>query len=86
MQKPAWDLNIQNPDIKNQRHSQNTGIFITQAYSEPWYFQNSGIFRNRGIFRNLLYAEPEAYLELCQTSKMKRFTKIVNDYNYFCKF
>ena len=57
---------IQNPDIFRAR-----SIFRTLAYSQSWYTQNSG------IFRTLAYSESEAYSEPCQTSKMKRFVKIV---------
>ena len=59
--------------IQNQKHIQNPGMFTTLVYSEPMYIQNAGIFKIRGIF------------ELCQTSTMKRFAKIVNRYNYFHK-
>ena len=43
------------------------GIFRTlaylepEAYSEPWYVQNPGIFKTRSIFRTLVYLEPETY-------------------------
>ena len=43
------------------------GIFRTlaylepEAYSEPWYIQNPGIFKTRSIFRTLVYLEPETY-------------------------
>ena len=39
------------------------------------YIQNPSIFRTRSIFRTLTYSEPEAYLELCQTSTVERFAK-----------
>ena len=58
---------IQKPDIFRTR-----SIFRTLAYSQPWYIQNLG------IFRTLAYSKCEAYSELCQTSTMKRFAKIVN--------
>ena len=40
------------------------------------YIHNPGIFRTRGIFRTLVYSEPEAYSEHCQTSTIERFVKI----------
>ena len=50
---------------------------VTLAYSEPCYIQNPG------IFRTMTYLEPEAYSELCQTSTMERFAKIIDGYNCF---
>ena len=35
------------------------------------YIQNPNIFRTATIFRTLVYAEPEAYSEHCQTSTME---------------
>ena len=40
------------------------------------YIQNPGIFRTRSIFRKLVYSEPEAYSEHCQTFRMERFVKV----------
>ena len=37
------------------------------------YIQNPDIFRTRCIFKTLVYLEPEAYLEHCQTSTMELF-------------
>ena len=56
--------------IQNQKHVQNP------AYSQSWYTQNP---------RTLVYSKPEAYPEHCQTFVMKRFVKVVNDYDYFRK-
>ena len=56
---------------------QNPVIFRTLAYLQPWYIQNPS------IFRTLAYLKSEAYLELCQTSTIKRFTKIINCYSFF---
>ena len=65
------------------RHNQ-TYSGISQAYSS--------IFRTLfhiSIFRTLAYSEPDYIIkpevcsELCQTSTMQRFAKIVNGYNYF---
>ena len=56
---------------------------VTVAYSEPWHIRNLGIFRTRYIYRTLVYSEPEVYSELCQTSKMECFAKIVNSYSCF---
>ena len=55
---------------------QKPGIFTILVYSEPRY---------PGIFRTLAYLKPEAYPEHCQISAMKRFVKVVNDYNFFRK-
>ena len=52
---------LKNPALKKFRES---------------YIQNPGIFRTRSIYRTLVYSEPEAYSEHCQTSTMERFTKI----------
>ena len=65
---------IQNPDIFRTR-----SIFRTLEYSQAWYIQNLR------IFRTLAYSKSEAYSEPCQTSMIKRFSKIVNGYNYFRK-
>ena len=40
------------------------------------YMQNHGRFRTRSIFRTLVYSEPEAYSEHCQTSTMECFANI----------
>ena len=64
-----------------------------QTYSEP-SVSSSDILRTRNIFRAVVYAELRHiqnagvfrilnYSEFCQKSTMERFTKIVNDYNYF---
>ena len=64
-----------------------------EAYSEPWYLQNSDTFRTRDIFRilgTLRCPESETYSESCQTSIMERPEKqltgiiILASYNYFC--
>ena len=60
--------------VQNQKHIQNPSIFTILIYSEPWY---------PSIFRMLAYSKPEACLEHCQTSEMKRFVNVVNGYNYF---
>ena len=65
----------------------NLAYLKLEAYSEPWYIQNSGIFRARDIFRilgfrTLGYSEPEAYSEPCQTSTMEHFDKQLTA-NYF---
>ena len=65
--------------IQNTDKFRTTSIFRTLAYSEPWYIQNPR------IFRTLAYSKSEAYSEPCQTSMIKRFSKIVNGYNYFRK-
>ena len=39
------------------------------------YIQNTSIFRTKSVFRILVYSQPEAYSEHCQTSTMKRFVK-----------
>ena len=54
--------------IRNQK------LIRTLAYSQPWYIQNSG------TFRTLAYSKSEADSELCQTSTIKRFAKIVNGF------
>ena len=71
------------------------GIFRTllhseiEVYSEPWHIRNQKHIQNSDIFKTLAYSEaetysePEAYSEPCETSKLKRFAKIVNSYNYF---
>ena len=62
--------------IQNQKHIQNPDTLTILVYSEPRY---------PGIFRTLAYPKPKDYPEHCQTSAMKRFVKVVNGYNYFCK-
>ena len=54
-------------------------ICRTLPYSQPCYIQSLL------IFRTLPDSKSETYSELCQTSTMKRFAKIVNGYNYFYK-
>ena len=58
---------------------QHSDTLEPEVYSELWYIQNPG------VFITLAYSKSEAYLEPCQTSTMKSFSKIVNGYNYFCK-
>ena len=40
--------------------------------------EESGILRTIEKFRTMVYSEPEAYSELCQTCKIERFAKIIN--------
>ena len=66
-----------------------------EAYSAPWYIQNSGTFRTKNIFRvlrlfrTLRYSELEWYSEPCQTSTMECLEKqpaaiiIFRSFNYF---
>ena len=70
---------------QNQRHIQKPAIFrtLTLAYSEHWYFQNSGIFRTRDIFRALGIFSTRVILK---TSMIQRFVKTVKDYNIFPNF
>ena len=63
----------------------NTGIFRTVVYPEPWGIQSEKHMQNPGIFTILPYSKSEAYSELCQTSTMRHFAKIVNGYDYFWK-
>ena len=46
-------------------------IFRTLEHSE----KNSDIFRTRDIFRSLIYSEPKAYSQPCQTSAIGAFCK-----------
>ena len=39
-------------------------------------YSKLGTFRTTSIFRTLVYSEPEAYSEHCQTSTIERFAKI----------
>ena len=41
------------------------------------YIQNPDIIRTGSIFRNLVYSEPEAYSEQCQTYRMERLAKVL---------
>ena len=40
------------------------------------YIQNPDVFKTGSIFRELVYSEPEAYSEHCQTFTTKRFVKV----------
>ena len=33
-------------------------------------------------FKTLIYSQPEAYSEHCQTSTMERFVKVVTEYTF----
>ena len=63
---------------KKNQEIQLSFIFFKKVVFIFWerYIQNIAICRTRSIFRALVYSEPKAYSEHCQTSKMERFAKI----------
>ena len=63
--------------IKNQKHVQNPGTFRSLAYSLPQHNENPG------IFRTLTCWEPEAYLNICEITTTKHFSKTVHKDNHF---
>ena len=69
---PCVNLTHSKPwHIENKRYIKNLGIFKTLAYSKPQYIQNPGTMKTQVIFKTL---------------NMEHFAKIINGYNYVCKF
>ena len=70
--------------IKGKPREEKPLIFWKQTHRKKSLYFRKRIFlifweryiRNPSIFRTLVYSEPDAYLERCQTSMMQRFAKI----------
>ena len=51
---------------------------------EPPFIHTILVYSEPGYLHKLAYSKYYANSELCQTCSMRRFARIVDQYNYFC--